>query len=321
MPAARSSTIAPAIGYLAQAVDAGGRPRLLQVLARVTDPRARRGVRHRLETILRVAVCAVLAGARSYVAIAEWAADADEAIRAELGMAGSPPSESTIRRVLQRLDAEAFDAHLGAWAQQATTPPGGRVVCGRRREDASGVRRRPGSSAPAGRVRPRHRGGPRPGRRGGGHERDRPVHRPGRSSRRVRCGRDRRRPARPTWHVEYWPPVAGTTWSRSRPTSPRCTPNCGRCPGGTSPSGARPQTAPTAGSNAVSTRSSPSPPDWRSPTPPRPSRSPAAAGREAVVDPDRLRGHLPDRRPGHTSPARRAHPRALVDRGPPALGP
>ena len=31
-----------------------------------------------------MAVCAVLAGARSFVAIAEWAADADEATRAEL---------------------------------------------------------------------------------------------------------------------------------------------------------------------------------------------------------------------------------------------
>lgn len=128
MPAARSSTIAPAIGYLcdlARAVDVDRRPGLLQVLARVADPRARRGVRHRLETILRVAVCAVLAGARSYVAIAEWAADADEATRVELGVDGSPPSESTIRRVLQRLDADGFDEHLGVWAQHATTPRAG----------------------------------------------------------------------------------------------------------------------------------------------------------------------------------------------------
>ena len=48
------------------------------MLAAVADPRARRGVRHRLAVILALAVCAVLAGARSSTAIAEWAADTDE---------------------------------------------------------------------------------------------------------------------------------------------------------------------------------------------------------------------------------------------------
>jgi hypothetical protein len=84
------------------------------VLAAVPDPRARRGVRHRLETILAVAMCAVLAGARSFVAIAEWAADADAVTRDELGISGAVPSESTIRRTLQRLDADTFDDQVGA---------------------------------------------------------------------------------------------------------------------------------------------------------------------------------------------------------------
>jgi Rhodopirellula transposase DDE domain/DDE_Tnp_1-associated len=46
-----------------------GRLRLLPVLAAIPDPRARRGVRHRLVVILSLAVCAVLAGARSFTAI------------------------------------------------------------------------------------------------------------------------------------------------------------------------------------------------------------------------------------------------------------
>jgi DDE_Tnp_1-associated len=45
---------------------------------RVADPRHRRGVRHRLAVILGLALCAVVAGARSFTATAEWAADADE---------------------------------------------------------------------------------------------------------------------------------------------------------------------------------------------------------------------------------------------------
>jgi predicted transposase YbfD/YdcC len=83
-------------------------------------------VRHRLVTILGLAVCAVLAGARSFTAIAEWAADADEATRAELGAAGVVPCESTIRRTLQRLDADDFDRRAGRWAQQRTMPAPGR---------------------------------------------------------------------------------------------------------------------------------------------------------------------------------------------------
>ena len=86
-------------------------------------------MRHRLAVILGLAVCAVLAGARSFTAIAEWAADADQDTLKELGIRGAVPSESTFRRVLQRLDADAFDHLAGAWAQRRTTPgPGARRV-------------------------------------------------------------------------------------------------------------------------------------------------------------------------------------------------
>jgi predicted transposase YbfD/YdcC len=86
-------------------------------------------VRHRLAVILGLAVCAVLAGARSFTAIAEWAADADEQTLARLGVSRAVPSESTFRRTLQRLDADAFDDLAGQWAAQRTAPgPGGRRV-------------------------------------------------------------------------------------------------------------------------------------------------------------------------------------------------
>ncbi|MGI8446111.1 MAG: ISAs1 family transposase [Streptosporangiaceae bacterium] len=95
----------------------------------MADPRRRRGVRHRLTVILGLALCAVVAGARSFTAIAEWAADADGQTLRILGVTGPVPSESTFRRTLQRLDADAFDDLAGAWAQQATMPgPGQRRV-------------------------------------------------------------------------------------------------------------------------------------------------------------------------------------------------
>jgi predicted transposase YbfD/YdcC len=99
------------------------------MLGRVADPRQRRGVRHRLAVILGLAVCAVLAGARSFTAIAEWATDADAETLARLGATGAVPSESTFRRILQRLDADAFDDLAGQWAQRRTAPgPGSRRV-------------------------------------------------------------------------------------------------------------------------------------------------------------------------------------------------
>jgi predicted transposase YbfD/YdcC len=73
-----------------------------------------------------LAVCAVLAGARTYVAIAEWAADADEATLTELGAGEVVASESTFRRTLQRLDADAFDDAVGAWTQTRSRPGPGR---------------------------------------------------------------------------------------------------------------------------------------------------------------------------------------------------
>jgi hypothetical protein len=72
--------------------------------------------------ILGLALCAVQAGARSFTAIAEWAADADGETLRVLGVTGVVPSESTFRRTLQRLDADAFGDRAGAWAQQATMP-------------------------------------------------------------------------------------------------------------------------------------------------------------------------------------------------------
>ena len=86
-------------------------PALLGVLAKVPDPRDRRGVRYPLSGMLAVAVCAVLAGARSFAAIGEWALD----LRAEhldrLGLERAPV-ESTMRKLFARLDTAALERQL-----------------------------------------------------------------------------------------------------------------------------------------------------------------------------------------------------------------
>ena len=96
---------------------------LLAALAGVPDPRARRGVRHGMVSVLAIGVCAVLAGARTFTAIAEWAQDLTDAVRTRLGLDRWPaPSESTIRRTLQCVDAEALDRAVSTWlvARSAT---------------------------------------------------------------------------------------------------------------------------------------------------------------------------------------------------------
>jgi predicted transposase YbfD/YdcC len=103
---------------------------LAEALAQVPDPRDPRGVRYGLVPVLTMAVCAMLAGARSYAAIAEWAADAPPRLRARLGFAGGVPDLATFWRVLTAVDPAALDAAIGSWVrgQLARRPPGRRVV-------------------------------------------------------------------------------------------------------------------------------------------------------------------------------------------------
>jgi predicted transposase YbfD/YdcC len=103
-------------------------PNLLAYLATIPDPRAPRGHRHPLIAILAMAAAAVLAGARSMTAIAEWAADTPQSVRAALGARRespdhySVPAETTIRRALGRLDPQALATAIGAWLGDRDRP-------------------------------------------------------------------------------------------------------------------------------------------------------------------------------------------------------
>lgn len=103
---------------------------LLEALGRVPDPRDPRGPRYPLVPVLAIAVCAMLAGARSYAAIAEWAADAPPRLRARLGLPGPVPDLATIWRVLTTVDPAAVDRAAGAWvsAQLAAQQQAAQVV-------------------------------------------------------------------------------------------------------------------------------------------------------------------------------------------------
>jgi DDE_Tnp_1-associated len=97
--------------------------------------------------VLAVAVCAVLAGARSLAAIGEWAADAPPEVLVALGIRPQPltgwvraPDEATVRRVLAGIDGDALDAAIGAWLAALAAVE----VCREQRVDPLLVRGTPG---------------------------------------------------------------------------------------------------------------------------------------------------------------------------------
>src|SRR5437763_5559899 len=101
---------------------------LLDLLARVPDPRKRRGRRHALAGLLATGIAAVAAGARSFAAIGQWAADAGPEVLAGLGAARGPAEESTFRRAFALVRADVLDRVLGAWLWTRAVQAGGRLV-------------------------------------------------------------------------------------------------------------------------------------------------------------------------------------------------
>jgi len=93
-----------------------GKGGLIEVLAAITDPRRRRGIRHPIASVLALAVMAALGGMRSYEATAEWAQGLPKDLFKRLRCwCHRAPSEATFRRVLQSVNASEIDAKVGAW--------------------------------------------------------------------------------------------------------------------------------------------------------------------------------------------------------------
>jgi hypothetical protein len=90
---------------------------LIEVLAEIPDFRSNRGKRHALPAILALACSAMLCGSRSYTAIAEWGRNYGAHLMRALGFTRQPPCAATLHAVLRRIDREALEAKLGAWAE------------------------------------------------------------------------------------------------------------------------------------------------------------------------------------------------------------
>ena len=92
-------------------------PGLLEALREIEDPRKPKGVRHPLSAVLALSVCAMLSGARSLYAIAQWGREHPQ-LPSRWGSAGSEPLCGHLHHVFRRLDVDAFEAALGRWAQE-----------------------------------------------------------------------------------------------------------------------------------------------------------------------------------------------------------
>jgi predicted transposase YbfD/YdcC len=115
---------------------------LLGLLAGVSDGRPGRGRDHPVAAVLALAAAAVVAGCRSFTAIAGWAADVPAGVRADLyrrcGAArpgAGPPSKATIWRVVTGADTAALDAVTGSWLMQRAAAAGDLAVSGHGGDD------------------------------------------------------------------------------------------------------------------------------------------------------------------------------------------
>lgn len=92
-------------------------PALYDYLAQVPDPRDPRGLRHPLPALLGQVSCALLCGARSLTAVADWGRDYAGPLVATLGYTRArTPCCATFHAVLQDLDWTALEGQLRAWA-------------------------------------------------------------------------------------------------------------------------------------------------------------------------------------------------------------
>jgi predicted transposase YbfD/YdcC len=111
-------------GRLAAAAVEG--PELLRRFAGISDGRSDQGRDHPVAVVLTLCAAAVLAGMRSFTAIAGWVAEVPAELLAWLYPTPAPegPSKTTLWRVLTGVDAAAVDAAIGSWlAERARHAP------------------------------------------------------------------------------------------------------------------------------------------------------------------------------------------------------
>lgn len=118
---------------------------LRKLFGQLIDPRAPKGVRHELASVLTITVLAALAGAGNFREAGDQAADLPDQLLRLAGARTSPrtgqpeaPSGATIRRVVCDIDAAHADALVGGWLAgcvAAARPASVSTTCGGQQPD------------------------------------------------------------------------------------------------------------------------------------------------------------------------------------------
>ena len=96
--------------------------------ADLPDPRVNRTKRHRLDDILAIALCAVIAGADSFEGIERFGEARRDWLGRFLRLPHGIPSHDTFNRVLAALDRKAFAACFGRWMAELCQATGLRPI-------------------------------------------------------------------------------------------------------------------------------------------------------------------------------------------------
>lgn len=92
---------------------------LWEAFAEVPDPREASGRRHPLQAILTLTSVAMLSGARSLYAIAQFGRDRGKEFAAALGFTREvPPCCTTLHYLFAALDRKAFERAIRRWADE-----------------------------------------------------------------------------------------------------------------------------------------------------------------------------------------------------------
>src|SRR5256884_5308591 len=89
---------------------------LIAVFAAMPDLRKARGKRHPLPALFALACCAMLCGARSYSAMADWGRNDGARIAQALGFTHATPCAATLHTIFRHVNRDEFEAYVGAWA-------------------------------------------------------------------------------------------------------------------------------------------------------------------------------------------------------------